>query len=177
MIVHVWRRAQEACVGDVYVACDDQRIADVIEAQGGRAVLTDPDLPSGSDRIWAALQKIDPKGIYDVVINMQGDLPDFRPSLLEQVLKPLENSSVHIGTLGIAFDNQEDRSNPNDVKIILAQNDNQTSGRALYFTRANAPYGSEEAFYHIGIYAYRRSALAQFISLPVSRLEKAEKLE
>jgi len=177
MIVHVWRRAMEADIGEVVVACDDERIAQAIEANGGRAILTDPALPSGSDRIWAALKEVDPAAKYDVVINMQGDLPDLKPSLLQKVLKPLQNEQVDIGTLGIAFDNDEDRNDPNQVKIILSKEDNKTSGRALYFSRANAPYGAAEAFYHIGIYAYRRSALAKFIGLPVSGLEKTEKLE
>ncbi len=177
MIVHVWRRAIEADIGEVVVACDDERIAQAIQAKGGRAILTDPDLPSGSDRIWAALEQVDPAAKYDVVINMQGDLPDLNPSLLQKVLKPLHNEQVDIGTLGIAFDNDEDRNDPNQVKIILSKEDHKTSGRALYFSRANAPYGAAEAFYHIGIYAYRRPALAKFISLPVSGLEKTEKLE
>lgn len=177
MIVHVWRRAMEANIGEVVVACDDERIAEAIRQNGGCAVLTNPDLPSGSDRIWAALEEVDPQEKYDVVINMQGDLPDLAPRLLQKVLKPLQDEQVDIGTLGIAFDNAEDRDDPNQVKIILSKSDQKSSGRALYFSRANAPYGAEEAYYHIGIYAYRRPALARFISLPVSGLEKTEKLE
>jgi 3-deoxy-manno-octulosonate cytidylyltransferase (CMP-KDO synthetase) len=177
MIVHVWRRAIEANVGEVVVACDDEAVARVIKDLGGQAVLTDPDLPSGSDRIWAALEHIDPREKYDIVINMQGDLPDLPPKLLQKVLKPLQNDNVDIGTLGIPFDNDEDRQDPNQVKIILSQSDHKSSGRALYFTRANAPYGAEQAYYHIGIYAYRRPVLAKYISLPVSNLERVEKLE
>lgn len=177
MIVHVWRRAMEANIGEVVVACDDERIARVIQEAGGQAVLTDPHLPSGSDRIWAALEQIDPQEKYDVVINLQGDLPDLAPRLLQKVLKPLQDPAVDIGTLGIAFDNDEDRKDPNQVKIVLSRHGDKANGRALYFTRANAPYGGGEAYYHIGIYAYRRPALAQFIELPVSNLEKIEKLE
>lgn len=177
MILHAWRRAVEANIGDVVVACDDDRIARVIEDNGGRAVLTDPNYPSGSDRIWAALQEVDPDGRYDVVINMQGDLPDLSPKLLQRVLKPLNDEAVDIATLGIAFDNDEDRQDPNQVKIVLSKHAKGSSGRALYFTRANAPYGAAEAFYHIGIYAYKRKSLEKYISLPVSDLERAEKLE
>jgi len=177
MIVHVWRRAMQANAGDVVVACDDDRIAQAIRDQGGRAILTDPNYPSGSDRIWAALEEIDPSNKYDVVINLQGDLPDLSPGLLKKVLKPLEDESVDIGTLGVVFDKVEDRKDPNQVKIILSKHKNGTSGRALYFTRADAPYGADEAYYHIGIYAYRRPALAKYISLPVSHLERSEKLE
>lgn len=177
MIVHVWRRAIEANVGDVVVACDDARIKQAIESKGGKAILTDPNYPSGSDRIWAALQELDPGDRYDVVINLQGDLPDVSPHLLQEVLKPLKNSAVDIGTLGVVFENDEDRKDPNQVKIVLSKSPDSSSGRALYFTRADAPHGSDEAFYHIGIYAYRRPALAKYISLPVSPLERAERLE
>lgn len=177
MIVHVWRRAMEANIGDVIVACDDEQIQQAIEAQGGRAVLTDPDLPSGSDRVWAALEMVDPQQTYDIVICMQGDLPDLQPRLLQKVLRPLNNEQVDIATLGIAFEDQEERNDPNQVKIVLSKAQNENAGRALYFSRANLPHGSEIAYYHIGIYAYRRDALAKFISLPPSYLEKTEKLE
>ena len=177
MIVHVWRRAMESGIGHVVVACDDQQIADHIEKAGGIAVLTDPDLPSGSDRIWAALQHIDPENNYNVVINLQGDLPDLDPLLLHRVLDVLQQDDVDIGTLAVRFDNEADRLDPNQVKIVLSKKDNQDVGRALYFSRANVPYGSTDAYYHVGIYAYRRKALARYIQLPVSPLEKAEKLE
>jgi 3-deoxy-manno-octulosonate cytidylyltransferase (CMP-KDO synthetase) len=177
MIVHVWRRAMEANIGEVVVACDDERIARAIQEKGGQAVMTHADLPSGSDRIWAALEEIDPHEKYDVVINLQGDLPDLAPRLLQKVLKPLQDEQVDIGTLGTAFSNDQDRKDPNQVKIILSKAADKTSGRALYFTRADAPYGAKEAYYHIGIYAYRRPALARYISLPVSDLEATEKLE
>lgn len=173
MIAQVWQRAMDANIGDVLVACDDERIARVIQERGGQAVMTNPDLPSGSDRAWHALQSVDPQGEYTHIINLQGDLPNIEPKLLQKVLKPLQDEAIDIGTLGIQFDNDEDRQDPNQVKIILSKEDGNSSGRALYFTRSNVP----EAYYHVGVYAYRRSALEKFIHLPVSGLEAAEKLE
>lgn len=177
MIVHVWRRAVESNIGEVVVACDDIQIAQEITRVGGRAILTEPDLPSGSDRIWQALQQIDPDEKFDVVINLQGDLPDLDPSLLQDVLGVLRNEAVDIATLGVLFEKEEDRKDPNQVKIVLSKNPGQDLGRALYFSRANVPHGSAEAYYHVGIYGYRRKALARYIQLPVSTLEKVEKLE
>lgn len=177
MVVHVWRRAMESNIGDVVVACDDEKVARAIQEQGGQAVLTNPDLPSGSDRIWQALQVVDSQGDYDFIVNLQGDLPNVPPRFLQKVLKPLQDETVDIGTLGVRFENEKDRQDPNQVKIVLSKEAGKTTGRALYFTRANAPYAAPDAYYHVGIYAYRRSALEKFINLPVSSLEAVERLE
>ncbi len=183
MIVHVYHRAVAANIGDVYIATDDADIAWAVEKAGGRAVMTSANHPSGSDRIWEALQNVDPDGKYDVVINLQGDLPTIDPKIVASVLLPLEHDGrVDIATLVCAIDNEEDKVNPSVVKPVIAwhdmgKNPKYRMGHALYFTRATAPYGAGELFHHIGMYAYRREALQSFINLPPSPLELREKLE
>ncbi len=171
MIVQVWRRAVAAGIADVVVACDGQEIADVVTKAGGKAVLTDPDLPSGSDRIFQALQKIDLDKKYDVVINVQGDMPTLDSRIVVQAAKLLENPSVDIGTLAAKIHDEAEKTDPAVVKIALA------GSRALYFSRATIPHGEGALYHHIGIYAYRRAALETFVSLPPSPLEQREKLE
>ncbi len=172
MIAHVIDRARKAEIGPVMVAAADPEIVAAARAAGAEAVLTDPALPSGSDRIMAALRTVDPAGAYDVVVNVQGDLPTIRPSAIRAALAPLANPSVDIATLVAAIERDEERVNPNVVKAILASN-----GRALYFTRATAPTGPGPLWHHIGLYAYRRAALERFVALPPSPLEQREKLE
>ncbi len=168
MIVQVWRRAMEAKLGEVIVACDGEEIAAAIRAVGGNAVITNPDHPSGSDRIWEAVSKTD----HDIIINLQGDVPTLEPQLLHALLEPLKNSAVDIATLAAEITREEEHANPSVVKIVMAQD-----GRALYFTRATAPHGDGPRYHHIGVYAYRRAALKQFVSLTPSPLELREKLE
>lgn len=175
MIVRVWRQAVAANIGPVVVACAEQEIKAAIEAAGGRAVMTAPNLPSGSDRIHAALLIVDPSGEHDVIINLQGDMPDLDQAYIRKVIEPLSNPAVDIATLAAAIDNQADRDNPNIPKPVVAWNGHK--GRALYFSRATIPSGDGQLFHHLGIYAYRRSALARFVALPPSPLEKREKLE
>ena len=178
MIVQVWRRAVESQVGDVIVACDGPQIAEAITAAGGKAVLTDPDHPSGSDRIWEALTLHEAGGTaYDTILNLQGDVPTLEPHLLQTLLTPLEDPQVDIATLAAAITREEEHTNPSVVKAVLALNTQEKSGRALYFTRAAAPYGEGPRYHHIGVYAYRRQALARFVALPPSPLEQREKLE
>ena len=177
MIIHVWRRAIEANLGRVVVACGETEIVEVIKNVGGEAVLTKPDEPSGSDRIFSALKKIDPQYQHDAVINIQGDLPILAPSTIEAAWSLLAEQAVDIGTVAAQITIQEERFNPSVVKAIVAWNSEQKSGRALYFTRTSAPSGDGPLFHHIGLYAYRRAALEQFVTLPVSPLEKREKLE
>lgn len=176
MIVQVWRRAMEANCADVVVACDHESIKRAIEDVGGTAVLTKVDHPSGSDRIYEALQLIDPDGRYEVVINLQGDLPTLDPSLLPILLEPLKDASVDIATLGAAITDEAERDNPSVVKPVIHFYEKER-GRALYFTRATAPYGDGPLYHHIGIYAYRREVLARFVAHPPSILEQREKLE
>lgn len=172
MIVHVWRRAVESGVGEVVVACGEEAIAEAISKAGGRAVMTDPNLPSGSDRIWQALQKLDPSGKHDVVINIQGDMPTLNPAIIKQALALLDKPGVDIGTLAAAIVDEGEKTDPAVVKVAI---DGQ--GRALYFSRSTVPSGDGPLYHHIGLYAYKRHALQKFVSLPPSVLEKREKLE
>ncbi|MEH6726215.1 MAG: 3-deoxy-manno-octulosonate cytidylyltransferase [Hyphomicrobiales bacterium] len=176
MIVHVWRRAIEAAIGDVVVATDSERVADAISRVGGRAVLTRTDHPSGSDRIFEALQICDPDRVHQIIVNLQGDLPTLDPASIKACLVPLEDSQVDIATLGAIIRDDAEITNPNVVKIIGSPL-SDTRLRGLYFTRATAPYGDGPLYHHIGIYAYRRAALERFVALPPSYLERREKLE
>lgn len=182
MIVHVWRRAMEAELGPVYVACAEAAIAVAVEAAGGQAVLTDPDHPSGSDRIFEALGKVDPGRRHDAVINVQGDLPTLDPALIRRVLDPLADPAVDIATLAVEITREEERSDPNVVKAVAAFPENDGGiARALYFSRAMVPANADGRlgphYHHIGLYAYRRAALERFVALPPGILERREKLE
>ena len=177
MIVRVLRQAEAAGLGPVAVAAGEAEIVAAVERAGGRAVLTDPGLPSGSDRIHAALQMLDPEGRHDVVINLQGDLPALDPAQIRAVAAALDGSGADIATLAAEITDPAERDNPSVVKAVVAWDANGRLGRALYFTRATAPTGDGPLFHHVGIYAYRREALARFVGLPPSPLETREKLE
>ena len=178
MIVHVWRRACDAQLGPVVVACAEPDIARVIEQHGGIAVLTDPDLPSGSDRVWRAVQQFDPHAEYTHILNVQGDLPTLAPHVIADTLRPLHNDAVDIATLAAEIQDEADCHNPNVVKVVTGLEPTPGSiARALYFTRSPAPHGPGPFWHHIGLYAYRRSALETFVALPPSPLEQREKLE
>ena len=177
MIIQVWRRAKEAKVGRVVVAAAEPVIVAAIEAAGGEAVLTDPDHPSGSDRIHEALQKIDPTGNYDAVVNVQGDLPTIEPAVISAAIMPLKDPAVDIATIGSVIAIDKEMTDPNVVKAVAGIPPGKNIGRALYFTRATAPSGIGPLYHHIGIYAYRRPALERFVALPPGVLEKREKLE
>ena len=176
MIVHVWRRALEADLGPVLVATDDARIVAAVTAAGGRAVMTRSDHPSGTDRIHEAVEAIDPDGRHDVVVNVQGDLPTVEPRAVRAALSPLDRSEVAIATLAAVIVRDEEKTDPNIVKVVGSD---IAPGRlrALYFTRAAAPWGEGPLLHHIGLYVYRRAALRRFVGLPPSRLERREKLE
>jgi 3-deoxy-manno-octulosonate cytidylyltransferase (CMP-KDO synthetase) len=177
MIVRVWRNAVRAGVGPVVVAAAEQVIASAIEQAGGRAIITDPDLSSGSDRAYAAVQAFDPEGAFDAVINLQGDLPELDPEALRRVAAALKDSGADIATLAAPIAEPADWDNPNVVKPVVAWNASGKSGKALYFTRTRAPAGEGPLFHHIGIYAFTRAALARFVALEPSPLELREKLE
>ncbi len=176
MIAHVWRRAVEADVGPVFVAADDPRVVRAVEAIGGKAVLTRVDHQSGSDRIFEALGAVDPAGAYDIVVNVQGDLPTIEREAVRACLPPLADAGVDIATLATPIERPEERDDPNVVKAIGSE---IAPGRlrALYFTRARAPWGEGQLLHHIGLYAYRRDALRRFVLTPPSPLERREKLE
>ena len=177
MIVQVCRRAEEAKVGPIVVAAAEREIAEAVERAGYRAVLTDPALPSGSDRIHAALRAIDPQGRHQSVVNLQGDLPTLDPALIEAVLEPLADPAVEIATIAAAIREEHERTDPNVVKAAAAFAPGRRIARALYFSRATIPSGAGDHYHHIGIYAYRRAALERFVALPQGILEKREKLE
>ncbi len=176
MIVHVLRRAEAARIGRVVVATDTPEIARAVTGYGGEAVMTRADHPSGSDRIFEALATLDPAGRIDTVINVQGDLPTITPEDIRAVLAPLADPAVDIATLAAMITRDEEHTNPNVVKVVGSPL-SATRLRALYFTRATAPHGDGPRYHHIGLYAYRRPALARFVALPPSPLEIREKLE
>ena len=176
MIVCVWRRAVAADIGPVIVAAGDAEIVAAIEAVGGNAVLTDPALPSGSDRVHAAAAAYDPTGRHDAVINLQGDLPTIDPAMVARVVDPLSEPAVDIATLVAPMDPRL-RDDPNSVKAVMALTPGASMGRALYFSRATVPYGDGPLYHHMGVYAYRPAALARFVALPPSALEARERLE
>ena len=176
MIVHVAARASESGVGRVVVATDAPAIFEAVRKNGFEAVMTRADHESGSDRIFEALQRLDPNRKVDVVVNVQGDLPTVEPGVIRSALAPLEEAAVDIATLGVEIVRDEEKTNPNVVKIVGSPL-NESRLRALYFTRATAPAGEGPLYHHVGLYAYRRAALERFVSLAPSYLERREKLE
>jgi 3-deoxy-manno-octulosonate cytidylyltransferase (CMP-KDO synthetase) len=177
MIVRVVRQAEASGVGPVAVAAGDPEIVAAVEAAGGRAVLTDPDLPSGSDRILAALRMLDPNGRHDVVINLQGDIPFIAPEAIQACAGLLsERPEADISTVMVAETDPGDRLNPDMPKVVAAMAPDGRSARALYFTRS-ALYGEGPVWIHHGIYGYRRQALERFTAAPPSPLERRERLE
>jgi 3-deoxy-manno-octulosonate cytidylyltransferase (CMP-KDO synthetase) len=197
MIVRVLDRARDAGLGPVYVATDSEKIAAVVAKAGGQAVMTRADHPSGSDRIFEAMEQIG--GGADIIVNVQGDLPTIPPADIRAALAPLSDPAVDIATLAAAIRRAEERTDPNVVKVVGSPVEDPPSHpspaplpsppplagegwgggrlRALYFTRATAPHGDGPLYHHIGLYAYRRAALERFVRLPASALERREKLE
>ena len=176
MIVHVARRARESGLGRAVVATDSAAVAEAVEAHGFEALMTGSHHQSGSDRIFEALQAIDPRGEFETVVNVQGDLPTIDPALIRASVEPLSDASVDIATLGVEIVREEEKTAPSVVKIVGSPL-SATRLRALYFTRATAPWGDGPLYHHIGLYAYRRSALERFVSLGPSTLELRERLE
>ena len=176
MIVQVARRAAEADCGRVVIATDAPEVLEAVRDAGFEAVMTGSHHQSGSDRIFEALQALDPEGGHDVVVNVQGDLPTIDPATVRAALNPLEDAGVDIATLTVEITREEERTNPNVVKVVGTPV-SPVRLRALYFTRATAPWGEGPLFHHIGLYAWRRDALARFVALPPLILERREKLE
>jgi len=173
MIAHVYDRAVASDSGPVIVACAETEIARAIAAIGGQAGMTEPDLPSGTDRVKVAADQFDPEKSFDVVINVQGDMPTLDPAIIGQTLQILkDHPNADIATAAVHTENQREIDDPNVVKAIITEHD-----KALYFTRASAPSGEGGVWHHVGLYAYRREALDRFCALPPSPLEKRERLE
>lgn len=180
MVVRVMRQAKAANIGPVIVACCGIEIADIVEAHGGVAVITDPALPTGTDRVVAALNRVDPEHKHDIVINLQGDLPTIDPKDIGQVLVPFQHPDVAITSLAALIKDPKEIKNPNVVKIatsIWTKQGKTDVARAVYFSRQRIPANATSFYHHIGIYGYRRQALERFVTLPVSYLEETERLE
>jgi 3-deoxy-manno-octulosonate cytidylyltransferase (CMP-KDO synthetase) len=177
MILHVWRHAVAAEVGPVVVASGDREIADIVEREGGRTVLTDPDLPTGSDRIHAAITALDPEGRHDAVINVQGDMPMLDPAAIRVALEALADPEIDIATLAAEITEPAALADTSVNKVAAGFANPARPARALYFSKAVVPWGEGPHYEHIGLYAYRRAALARFVALAPSPLEQREKLE
>ena len=176
LIINVLERAQKIDSCEVYVACCSEKVKKIIEDHGGRAIVTDPELPSGTDRIFAALSHIETKPEF--VVNLQGDNPVFDEDIIPNILSVIKNdSSIDMTTPVVFKDNMEDASNPNIVKVAFNNMENNKPGRALYFSRNHIPNGANYFYQHLGIYAYRYDALKKFVSLKASYLEQTERLE
>lgn len=182
MIVQVWQRAIEADIGPVLVACAEAEIAEAVTQAGGKAILTQPDLPSGSDRCHAAAECFDPEKSYETIINLQGDMPTLSPSVLHDLARVLdEKSECDIATSATVITKAEEVENPNIVKVAANIEQGELYGPALYFSRAAIPgakdASSQEHLHHVGVYGWRRTALEKFVSLPVAAIEARESLE
>ncbi len=177
MIVHVWRRAVAAQAGPVVAACGDQEIAAAIEAAGGRAVMTDPQLPTGSDRIHQAIMRLDPERRHDAVVNVQGDLPMLDPCAIRVAVAGLADPETDIATLAAVIEDPLALADTSVNKVVAGFADPAQPARALYFSKAAVPWGDGPYYEHIGLYAYRRAALERFVALPRGVLEQRERLE
>jgi 3-deoxy-manno-octulosonate cytidylyltransferase (CMP-KDO synthetase) len=177
MIIHVWRRAVAAKAGPVIVAAGDREIADVVTAAGGTAILTDPALASGSDRVHAATEIHDPHGKFDVVVNVQGDLPTLEPKLVAASVTPLADPAIDIATVVAKITVPEELQDQAVVKAAVSFQPGASVGPALYFSRNLIPSGPGDHYHHIGIYAFRRAALRRFVTLTPTILELRERLE
>ncbi|MBB5577521.1 MULTISPECIES: 3-deoxy-manno-octulosonate cytidylyltransferase [Rhizobium] len=176
MIVQVAKRAREAAIGRIVVAVDHEDTFAAVANAGFEVVMTRTDHQSGSDRIYEALQAVDPEGRAEIVVNVQGDLPTIDPETIRASLRPLEDPAVDIATLTVEIKDEEEKTLPSVVKVVGSPISDSRL-RALYFTRATAPYGNGPLYHHIGLYTYRRAALEKFVSLGPSTLEKRESLE
>lgn len=176
MIVHVLKRAQRLNLGECYVACCSEEIKEIVEQHGGKAILTDPDLPSGTDRVFAALQTISEKP--DIVVNLQGDMPVFSPNIITEIVDVLQkNENIDMTTPVALIREEKDINNENKVKVVFENMDQHMPGKAIYFSRAAIPNGAKKYYYHIGVYAFQRKALEKFVNLKTSYLERIERLE
>lgn len=176
MVVRVARQAMLADIGRVAVATDSREIADAVEAAGFEAVMTRGDHQSGSDRVFEAAMIMDPQAQARIILNVQGDIPAIEPETIRRSALPLAGSEADLATLAVVISDEAEKTNPSIVKVIGTPIGERLL-RALYFTRATAPYGDGPLYHHIGLYAWRRAALERFVSLKPSTLEKRESLE
>lgn len=172
MLQHVWERAIEADSGPVIIACCGAELENVIQGFGGDSIVTDPALPSGTDRVWAAAKQKN----AELIVNLQGDLPFIDPRLIQKAIELMDNPDIDIGTIACPISDMSEVHNENVVKIALSLYE-KDKGRALYFSRSAIPFQASVYYHHIGLYVFRRSVLERFVSLPPSALEKAERLE
>jgi 3-deoxy-manno-octulosonate cytidylyltransferase (CMP-KDO synthetase) len=177
MIVHVWRRAVAAAVGPVVVACGDREIAEVVAKAGGRAVITDPDLPAGSDRVHAAVTQLDRDHSHGAVVNVQGDMPFLDPAAIRLAVDALIDPLIDIATLAAPITDEAALADESVNKVVAGFADPTRPALALYFSKAIVPWGPGPHYEHVGLYAYRRAALDRFAALPKSVLEERERLE
>lgn len=178
MIVRVCERAREADIGPVLVAAAEAEIADAVRKESFEAVLTDPELPSGSDRVHAAAGAYDSAGVYDIIINFQGDMPTLPAAALKAALRPLTADPLcDLATLVCEITDPGERTDPNVVKVVMTGRSGDDIRRALYFTRAEAPAGDGPLWHHVGVYAWRRAALRDFVRASPTELEQRERLE
>lgn len=178
MIVHVWRRGLEADLGPVVIASGDPQIARAVRDRGGLAIDTDPNLPSGSDRVAAALEEFDRSSSFDIVVNLQGDMPTANPEIFRQGVRVLANLQFDLSTLACPITSEEELAATSVVKVAMEPlGDDASVGRAMYFSRAPIPHGASSHLHHIGLYVYRREALRRYVAAPPSALELTERLE
>lgn len=176
MVVRVLEQAKKTGIKNIIAAAAEQEIYDEVIKAGFQAILTEPDLPSGTDRIFQALEKFQNIGNIEYIVNLQGDLPTIEPEIIEDLLRIISENNYHITTAVTEITEEDEKTNPNVVKAIVSWN-NEKQGRALYFTRATAPHNATKLYHHIGLYVYTKQALKKFVSLKPSELEKVEKLE
>ena len=177
MIVHVWKRACQSEAGPVIVACGEIEIKETIEKYGGKAILTDPNLPSGSDRVWSAAEIYDPNGKFDIIVNVQGDQPTLDPKHISKTIDALRDSNSNMSTLITPINNQDEVNDPSVIKVAIDFQENTNVATALYFSRNPIPYGEGPLYHHVGIYGFTRASLKKFVSIKPSELEKRERLE
>ncbi|GHT96374.1 3-deoxy-manno-octulosonate cytidylyltransferase [Alphaproteobacteria bacterium] len=173
LIVRTYQSVVAANVGDVIVACDGEKIASAIRNAGGVAILTDPNLPSGSDRVYAAYKEYDPHNKYDFVINVQGDMPFVASEFIQKSYEVLLKSNCDISTIATPI-KDDSYLRESVVKPVIVSGD--IFGKAIYFSRSPVPFGGLY-YHHVGIYGFRSESLEKFVSLPQGILEKTEKLE
>lgn len=179
MISRVYQIAKKVNNVEVFVACDSEEVKNEIQKIGRNAIYTDPDLPSGTDRIHAALEQINQD--FEIIVNLQGDLPNLKPSTIEAAILAIKETDADIATVANIMTDNDEINDPNNVKIAISFKDQaKTLGDALYFSRSVIPYSKnqdQDYYHHIGIYAYKKEALEKFVELAPSPLEKRESLE